>query len=290
VHPDTIRTTARLILALHKVGDNAQAAQLRQALLDSADAATTDHWGSRFEVLSEIGAVEAANEQLAAAQSDLEEAYKLARSRYSPQHAKAIDCGLDLVKAYAAGDKLEQAEELSRNLLDDVRRAPGEHSLRVVPVLRQLAEVVGKRGRFADAEQIYQQGLETLQESDIDQAQIEQLARELMILRTRSGRLDEARRSLEPVLALNKDLVGEGSPRYCERLRQMGAAFAAAGDKKLGEQLLRRAMSGAEKIWSADEPSYKNIEHDLNALVGAPASRPTAAPLAADGAGAGSAH
>ncbi len=175
------------------------------------------------------------------------------------KRATELSGEIDHLRAYARmtwrlakGDEAVVAHEALRDLIAE---RSGTQSAAYATQLNNLAGVIDAQGRFAEAEELYQQALAidraTIGEGHPDYAtDLNNLAGVI----DAQGRFVEAEELYQQALAIDRATIGEGHPDYAIHLNNLAGVIEAQGRFAEAEEFYQQALQILEDTLPSDHP------------------------------------
>lgn len=154
----------------------------------------------------------------------------------------------DLVHTLVLQDKLDEAEQLSKQVLERSDKIPGEGSAIALGTYAYLAEILLKQEKLEEAERLYRRVYGEwvgLYGQESEHAALS--ARRLGVVLLRMARFDEASKLLQCAYEDQKRLFGEEHVETLLTARIVGEVFLNQQRFDKAEKLLRHAYQGLER-------------------------------------------
>ncbi|MGD9902416.1 MAG: tetratricopeptide repeat protein [Vicinamibacterales bacterium] len=197
----------------------------------------------------------------------LERALQLRRSTLGSEHVETADSMQALAEAYRELARLDEAEALHREALA-VRQRVGGTPASIAASQNDLGLTLSERGRFADAEPLLRQAIDTWRRLGPDAVEavavgLNNLAQNLR----QQGRLDDAAAALDDAIAIRRRRFGNDHPLVANVVGHLGQLRNAQGDLVRAEPLLREALDIRRKAYGDDHPDTASAFNNLASLL-----------------------
>jgi serine/threonine-protein kinase len=157
----------------------------------------------------------------------------------------------ELANCHFYAGNLDTSESLNQKILAMDRELYGERHPHIADDLINLGAIQYERGRFADAERYYRQGLDITQafygkDHPATSSALTMLGRGLVS----EGKLDEAAGILEQALAIQEKAFGKVHPRVAGTLNELGKISQRRGKLDEAEAQLSRAADIYKSVYA----------------------------------------
>jgi eukaryotic-like serine/threonine-protein kinase len=168
-------------------------------------------------------------------------------------HPETVAATADLASVLRDEGEYEDAERLTRAVLDARRRRLGERDTTVAKSLAALASIRRQMGDLDEARSLHGRALEI----DRQHGSPERVATDLnnlSVVHYQLGEYDEARRLNEEALAIRRETYGDRHTLVATSLLNLAAAQRAAGAYDEAEALLRECIELRRDLLGDDHP------------------------------------
>jgi len=184
----------------------------------------------------------------------LERAVQLERSLFGPESRQAMAFEAGLVLTNVRLCRFEEAERISRRLLDTSRRRFGDDDPDTLGYTYTLGGVDNLMGRHAAAEPLLRKALEKSQRSSSGTDESILCVAQLAITCFHLGRLTEAEALLRQVLDKRHPALTERHPMIIEARYCLAQCFARSDRDAEAEAMLNRVVESANSVWGKCNP------------------------------------
>ncbi len=173
----------------------------------------------------------------------LERGLELRRSTLGREHEETATSMEELAEAYRELARLEEAETLHREALA-LKRQVGASPSSVASSLNNLGLTLSDRGRYADAEPLLREAIDTWRSHEGPTAEVVAVGLNNLgsVLRLQ-GRLDDAVPVLEQAIAIRTATLPEGHWKQATAKVELAAVFIALGRLNEAQPLLTQAVA-----------------------------------------------
>jgi eukaryotic-like serine/threonine-protein kinase len=226
--------------------------------------------------LKNIGLGNLLKADYAAAQRAFERNLAVELKAFGPSHPRVVWTEARLGGLHLRLGRLDEAEAAYRRAVDGAEKALGPDHFETASYVRGLAEVALRRRRLDEADTFLSRVLAASAKTP-GNPEVAGNLKSLATLRTRQGRLPEARVAIDEALAVQRKTLRPGHPGLGESLVILADLLAAEGKLAEAEPLYREALATAEKALGPEHPDVARALHGLGALQARRAARDEAA-------------
>ncbi|HWX32486.1 MAG TPA: serine/threonine-protein kinase [Steroidobacteraceae bacterium] len=224
-------------------------------LLDSGakrlQAGLQDQPATKAALLSTVGAVYDSLGQYKEALPILTESLALQpQSRDKSRIATLLELG----NAHSGAGDLNGAEAPLQQALHLSQDAFGASSQESGRSLWALGVLRFRQGRFADAKELYNRGLDILETTSAPATDVSALLDDLAQVYRSQQQWALAKQTYERALEVDRRILGDDHPRVAMRLNNLAVVAQNIGDLKVAERLYRDAIRRDERAYGAQHP------------------------------------
>ncbi len=224
-------------------------------LLDSGakrlQAGLKDQPATKAALLGTVGAVYDSLGQFQEALPLLAESLALQPQAHDRSH---VDTLRELGRArWGAGD-LDGAEAPLQEALHLAQREFGARSQEAGRCLWALGVLRYQQGRFADAKELFNRGLNLLETTAAPATDVSALLDDLAQVYVSEQHWQLAKQTYERALDIDRRVLGDDHPRIAMRLNNLAVVAQNIGDLKLAETLFRDAIRRDEQAYGDQHP------------------------------------
>ena len=173
----------------------------------------------------------------------------------------------DLAEAYRELARYDEAEKLHGDTLA-LKRRLGAAPSAIASSLNNLGLTLSERGRYAEAEPLLREAIETWRSHDGPASEYLAVGlNNLASVLRQQGRLDDAVPVLEQAIAIRRQRFGNGHPALAQALGHLGQVFNAKGEFRKAEPLLREALAIRQRTYGDDHPDTITALNNLTSLL-----------------------
>jgi len=188
------------------------------------------------------------------------QALALRRERYPVDHPRIGDSLILLAQVLADDGQLDDAETLARQALVIRREAVTTDSARVES-LQELASILRRQGRLADAESLLLEARDLVVElGPSPQASI---STGLAAVLQKQARYPEAEKLYRHALGLRRGELGEDHVLVAEVMVELASLLDVQGRTDEAETLFRDALAISERVYEAPHPQLVRAQGNL---------------------------
>jgi len=232
-------------------GNQVTARELLDSSAKRLEEALQDQPATKAALLATVGAVYDSLGQYRDALPVLNES--LALQPQSGDKAR-IDTLLELSRALSGAGNLSGAEPPLQEALRLARNAAGGASLESGRALWALGRLRFQQGRFADAKNLYNRGLDILETTQAPATDVSALLDDLAKVYARGLQWALAKQTYERALAIDRRVLGDEHPRIASHLHNLAVVAQNMGDLKRAESLYRDAIYREERALGSQHP------------------------------------
>jgi serine/threonine protein kinase/tetratricopeptide (TPR) repeat protein len=245
-------------------GNQVTARELLDAGARRLQGALQDQPATKAALLATVGAVYDSLGQYRDAVPILRQALTLQPAAHDRSH---IDTLLELGHAQAGAGDLSGAET---PLFNALRLAQTDYGAASQPSGRALWEIGRLRyqqGRYAEAKDLYQRGLNILETTQAPATDVAALLEDLAQVYSREQQWALAKQTYERALDVDRRILGDDHPRVAAHLHNLAVVAQNMGDLQRAEELYRDAIARLERAYGGEHPETAGARGNYGLLL-----------------------
>ncbi len=263
-HP--ARLTAQLFLAKVRatLGDREGALDEYESLLERQRVVYGDDHPLVAKTLNEIGVLCGTGANVERAESALREALAIERREVRRGGLNALRSAINLAAVLSSFDRVEEAERLYRDLLDEFADHPNLSEAARAELLHSLATVLMIQDRYTEAAPYEREAFASLERAGSAYPSMRiSILNNLAGIEMESGNVDEAERLFRELIDGARGAPWPALESLPGALRNLGSIVRRRGALAESEKLLREAIEIQVTYREGNHPSVTLNMHDL---------------------------
>jgi tetratricopeptide (TPR) repeat protein len=251
---DTLLIPYKVHLALMYAGTNRnqEAEGLIRQVLEEVGSAGGRWHPDMGRGLTQLADLYAATGRQAEAGPLYEQAVEVLRKAVGEDHPDHAAAWRNLAQFCQSVKDLDRAERAWRKYLALSRRTCGAHHPAVIEALIRLADLERGRTNLATAGQLYREGLELVNQSEVPlDAARAGLLHSLSLVRRAQNQPLQAEEMLRAAIDLDRTAIGEETPGHLEALNQLAGLCAATQREAEALDLWGRLLNSRQRLFWA---------------------------------------
>lgn len=209
-----------------------------------------------------------------------DEALKVARATFGPNHVATAASMNNLAELYRALGRYNEAEPLYRDALAIWEEAGSPEQAHVAAALNNLALMDYDQGRYGDAEKLYRRALEIWKGTLApDDRRLGLIRNNLGQVSYALGKYEDAEQFYRDALAIQEKAPGPEHPDEARSLSNLGALYTSLGRYADAERVLKRAVADWGTVSNSRDPDAAQAWLNMGVLYYAQEKYPDAEKL-----------
>jgi tetratricopeptide (TPR) repeat protein len=222
----------------------------------------------RLKTLALLGELRRVQGDYVRAESDLQEAVRLAAGEFGETSEESAEALNGLAVLYKYCGRFDEGLRLYREVLRFTIATQGEECVTTITIYHNIGGILFSKGDFAAAKPYGEKAWELSQHllGETDPRTMADAAAYAAIL-DGLGKYDESETIYRRALAVFEKSFGPAHYEVAATLHNLGAVLVAQGNYKEAEEYYRRALAIKESLLDADSPDVALTRSNLGSLL-----------------------